>query len=159
MSHSDYVELRCRSAFSFLEGASNPEDLVEQAAALGYSALALADRHGVYGLPRFHRAAQPLGVKAMLGSLVDLAPGPRDNHPRSLLLLAESRRGWANLCRLLTLGHRRCAKGQAQIQWQELEEHAADLCGEVSATRAESVTRSRATRATGGVHRFRKYNI
>ena len=55
---ADYVELRCRSAFSFLEGASNPEDLVERAAELGHPALALADRGGLYGAPRFHQAAR-----------------------------------------------------------------------------------------------------
>ena len=54
---ADYVELRCRSAFSFLEGASNPEDLAERAAELGHPALALADRGGLYGMPRFHQAA------------------------------------------------------------------------------------------------------
>ena len=58
MSSTGYVELRCRSAFSFLRGASLPEDLVERAAALGHDALALSDRHGVYGAPRFFTAAR-----------------------------------------------------------------------------------------------------
>ena len=57
----DYVELRCRSAFSFLSGASLPEDLVARAAVLGYDALALADRDGVYGAPRFFQAARRAG--------------------------------------------------------------------------------------------------
>ena len=58
MAPSDYVELRCRSSFSFLEAASNPEDLVDCAADHGYPALALADRDGLYGAPRFHQAAE-----------------------------------------------------------------------------------------------------
>ena len=57
-SPADVVELRCASAFSFLEGASNPEDLAERAAELGYGAVALADRGGLYGIPRFHQAAK-----------------------------------------------------------------------------------------------------
>ena len=62
---SEYVELRARSAFSFLEGASAPEDLVESAAALGYDAIALGDRDGLYGAPRFYQAATDAGVKAV----------------------------------------------------------------------------------------------
>ena len=71
----DYIELRARSAFSFLEGASNPEDLVERAGALDYPALALADRGGVYGAPRFHQAARRAGVRAILGAEIDLETG------------------------------------------------------------------------------------
>ena len=70
MSSTGYVELRCRSAFSFLRGASLPEDLVERAAALGHDALALSDRHGVYGAPRFFTAARRAGVRALVGAEV-----------------------------------------------------------------------------------------
>ena len=95
----DYVELRSASAFSFLEGASNPEDLAERAAELGYSHIALADRSGLYGAPRFHGAAARSGVEAIVGARVtigDLA-GPE------FLLLVESAQGYRHLCRLLTL--------------------------------------------------------
>ena len=64
----DYVELRCRSAFSFLEASSNPEDLVEAAAERGHSAIALADRDGLYGIPRFHQAARAAGLRAIVGA-------------------------------------------------------------------------------------------
>ena len=77
MDDSDYVELRCRSAFSFLEGASNPEDLAARAAELGHPALALADAGGVYGLPRFHQAARAAGVRAIVGASVPLRGRPR----------------------------------------------------------------------------------
>jgi len=60
--HPPYVELRARSAFSFLEGATVPEELAESAAALGYDAIALGDRDGLYGMPRFHKAATRAGM-------------------------------------------------------------------------------------------------
>ena len=63
-----YVELHAASAFSFLQGASLPEALVERAAALGYPALALLDRDGVYGAPRFHKAARAAGIRPIIGA-------------------------------------------------------------------------------------------
>src|SRR5258708_29524446 len=63
-----YIELHASSAFSFLDGASLPEALIERAAALGYPALALLDRDGVYGAPRFHLAAKKAGLKAIIGA-------------------------------------------------------------------------------------------
>src|SRR4249920_835346 len=67
-SLTNYVELHAASAFSFLRGASLPETLVERAAALGYPALALLDADGVYGAPRFHKAAQKAGLRAIIGA-------------------------------------------------------------------------------------------
>src|SRR6516225_4870913 len=74
---SDYVELRTRSAFSFLEGASTPEDLAARAAELGYGALALGDRDGLYGAPRFHQAAKDAGIKPMVGAELTLSDESR----------------------------------------------------------------------------------
>ena len=68
----EYVELRTRSAFSFLEGATSPEDLIECAAALGYDALALGDRDGLYGAPRFYHAAVRAKLKALVGAELTL---------------------------------------------------------------------------------------
>src|ERR671922_1607382 len=68
-----YVELHTSSAFSFLRGASLPETLVERAAALGYPALALLDRDGVYGAPRFHIAAKQAGIRAIIGAELTIA--------------------------------------------------------------------------------------
>jgi error-prone DNA polymerase len=70
-----YIELHCASAFSFLQGASLPETLVERAAALGYPALALLDADGVYGAPRFHKAAQRAGLKAIIGAEITIGIG------------------------------------------------------------------------------------
>jgi error-prone DNA polymerase len=100
-----YIELHSASAFSFLDGASLPEALVERAAALGYPALALLDRDGVYGIPRFHQAAKRAGLKAIVGTELTLAApgisgqiGPLVRLP----VLVESREGYRNLCRLVT---------------------------------------------------------
>ncbi len=93
---AEYVELRCRSAFSFLDGASLPEDLVDAAARAGMDTLALADRDGVYGAPRFFAAARRAGIRPLVGADVTLADGP------PLLLLVEDAAGYKNLCRILT---------------------------------------------------------
>jgi error-prone DNA polymerase len=140
---SDYVELRCRSAFSFLEGASNPEDLVEEAARLGHRALALGDRSGLYGAPRFHQSARRAGLHAIVGAEVDLGP-PSPTTP-SLLLLCESRHGYRQLSRLLTRTHTRGEKAQAWSSWDEVEEHAEGLvCLQRADARLDAVGLDRA---------------
>ncbi len=121
MAAPDYVELRCRSAFSFLRGASLPEDLVERAAALGYDALALGDRHGVYGAPRFFTAARRAGVRALVGAEVTVAGAG------ALWLLVETPTGYRNLCRLLTAAAAGRDKGDALATWEQVEKHAAGL--------------------------------
>jgi error-prone DNA polymerase len=94
-----YAELHCHSAFSFLDGASLPEDLAATAHELGYSALALTDHNGLYGSMTFAQAAKPLGLQAITGAEVTLLDGAH------LTLLAETPQGYANLCRLLTETH------------------------------------------------------
>src|ERR1700761_4633615 len=91
-----YVELHARSAFSFLKGASLPEDLASRCAALDQSAMAVTDTHGVYSAPRFHLAAKRLGIRALIGAEVNAQENCR------YTLLAESREGYQNLCRLIT---------------------------------------------------------
>jgi error-prone DNA polymerase len=119
-SHSlSYIELRCRSAFSFLSGASLPEDLVEHAAMLGYPALALGDRNGVYGLPRFHLAAQRAGLRALVGCELTLARA-RPAAP-NLYLLVANRNGYQNLCRLITQTKLRAPKGESAATWDDFE--------------------------------------
>src|SRR6266581_2520870 len=94
-----YAELHCHSAYSFLDGASPPDELLAEAHRLGYPALALTDKNGIYGSLAFAHAAQPLGIQAITGAEVTLTDG---NH---VILLAESPRGYTNLCRLLTEAH------------------------------------------------------
>jgi error-prone DNA polymerase len=94
-----YVELHSHSAYSFLDGASQPEELAVRAAELGYEAFALTDHDGVYGSLEFAHAAKPLGVRPITGAEVTLTGGAH------VTLLVESPRGYANLCRLLTEAH------------------------------------------------------
>jgi len=94
-----YVELHCHSAYSFLDGASQPEELAARAAELGYEALALTDHDGLYGSLEFAHAAKAFGVRPITGAEVTLSGGPH------VTLLVESRRGYGNLCRLLTAAH------------------------------------------------------
>src|SRR5260370_357887 len=94
--NSDYVELRARSAFSFLEGATTPEDLAIRAAELGYSALALGDRDGLYGAPRFYLAAKSAGLRQIVGAELTL-----DDNSR-LYVLVPDRERYRNLCRMIT---------------------------------------------------------
>src|SRR4051812_3961484 len=94
-----YVELHAHSAYSFLDGASLPEELALRAAELGYGALALTDHDGVYGSLEFAQAAKAFGVRPITGAEVTLADGSH------VTLLVESAMGYANLCRLLTAAH------------------------------------------------------
>jgi error-prone DNA polymerase len=120
----DYVELRCRSAFSFLEASSNPEDLIAAAADSGHAVLALADRGGLYGIPRFHLAARSTGVRAIVGATLQVSRSePKASEDQQqvgrdeLLLLVETPRGYRNLARLVTCGHARGGKEAAVVSW------------------------------------------
>ena len=189
-----YAPLWCKSNFSFLEGASHAEELVEEAHRLGIGSIALTDRDGVYGMVRAHVKARDLGVQLVCGAQLtvaapdarlaaspvsvvelhdaagrgpgwghdtdDLPPavvvtgrrrGTKRARPRpvaiersgasrgidavrpppssTLVLLATDRVGWASLTRLLTVGRRRCDKGEAMVAWPEVCEHAAGLIG------------------------------
>src|SRR5256885_1925663 len=120
-----YVELHARSAFSFLEGASLPEALAAAAAEASMPALALLDRDGVYGAPRFHGAAKKLGIKAHIGAEVTVEENGRRWR---LPLLAQSRLGYQNLCRLITrYKSRERRKGEGATSLQEVAAHAAGL--------------------------------
>ncbi len=182
-----YAELHCASAFSFLEGASQPEDLVDRAAELGLAAVALVDRNGLSGAPRFFKAATAAGIKPLVGAEIVLdenyklqitnyklpPPTPEEQHegchrqgkpicnlqsaicnsaertagesklsgplglvpdppppgtplPR-LTLLAENRRGYQNLCRLITEAARDRPKGKARAGWHQVAAHTEGL--------------------------------
>ena len=98
-SPTSYIELHCHSAYSFLDGASHPEELIARAAELGYPALALTDHDGVYGSLEFAHAAKHAGIRPITGAEVTLEGG------RHGTLLCESGLGYANLCRILTEAH------------------------------------------------------
>ena len=132
-----YIEFHARSAFSFLEGASVPEELIAAAKELNMPAMALLDRDGVYCSPRFHLAAQKIGIKAHIGAEITvqspmsnvqsqkkdetahvgpwtldfgLKPSGHQNETFSLPLLVRNRTGYQNLCRLITLMKLRVSK-------------------------------------------------
>ncbi len=94
-----YVELHAHSSYSFLDGASLPEELAVQAAELGYPALALTDHDGVYGSLEFAHAAKHFGVRPITGAELTLTDGSH------VTLLVETQQGYANLCRLITAAH------------------------------------------------------
>jgi len=117
-----YIELHARSAFSFLEGASLPETLIATCAERGLSAMALLDRQGVYGAPRFHMAAKQAKIKAHVGAEIAVADG--GNYP----LLVATRTGYQNLCRLITTTKLRTQKNNvATASLADLQSHAEGL--------------------------------
>src|SRR2546425_838942 len=116
-----YVELHACSAFSFLRGGSFPEQLAEVAAELEMPAIALLDRHGVYGAQRFSVAAREHGVRPIIGAELSMEGG------EILPVLVENRTGYKNLCELLTQAHLRSEKGKCAVQWNELSQFADGL--------------------------------
>ncbi len=144
---SAYIELHAASAFSFLQGASLPEALVDRAAALGYPAMALLDRDGVYGAPRFHKAARAAGIQPIIGAELTIDAGagragrageaggageecdfpappylPNPPYPPFVLpVLCESAEGYRNLCRLITRMKLRAPKGEGALTLDELD--------------------------------------
>lgn len=116
-----YIELHSRSAFSFLRGASTPEQLAEEGGRLGLSAMAVCDRDGVYGAPRFHAAAREQGIRPIIGSELTLEDGS------VLPVLVESLAGYQNLCRMITRAKLRAAKNESRITWAEVEEFSVGL--------------------------------
>ena len=109
-----YAELHCVSNYTFLHGASHPEELVMQAARLGYAALAITDECSVAGVVRAHVAARDAGLKLIVGSEFRLDDGLK------LVLLAQNLNGYGNLCELITLARRRCAKGEYRLSRADL---------------------------------------
>src|SRR3974390_2013344 len=116
-----FVELHARSAFSFLEGACVPEELAGACAEFGMPAMAIMDRNGVYGAPRFHMAAEKAGVRAHIGSEITCTNGV--TYP----LLVETREGYRNLCRLVTRMKLRAKKGEGAATPEEMAEFARGL--------------------------------
>jgi len=116
-----YAELHAHSYFSFLDGASSPENLAGRAKELGLAALALTDRDGLYGAVRFHQAARGAGIRGILGSEVTLDSG------HHLTLLVRNEWGYRNLSTLLTLGRTRRPKGESAVTLAEVEAHADGL--------------------------------
>jgi len=116
-----YVPLWCKTNFSFHEGASHPEELVEEAHRLGLRAIAITDRDGIHGIVEAHLKARELGVQLIAGAQVTISDST------VIVLLARDRTGYANLCQLLTTGRLRSPKGESAVTWDEVCGHAAGL--------------------------------
>src|ERR1039458_5905601 len=121
VAKNPYIELHSRSAFSFLQGSSTPEELVTRAAELNFPALAMLDHDNVSGAPRFHMAAKKAGIRAHIGAEVTCTDGHR--YP----LLAENQTGYRNLCRLITRMKLRAKKGEGAATPVELAEFSPGL--------------------------------
>lgn len=125
-----YAELHCRTNFSFLEGASHPDELAARGAELGYTALAVTDRHSLSGVVRAHVAAKEAGVKLLVGAEIM----PSDAAP--VLLWAIDRAGYGRLARLLTLGRRAAPKGKCHLAFDDVAAHADGLLAGVLLSQA-----------------------
>ena len=118
---SSYVELHGRSAFSFLRGAAQPDDLAEACADRGVAAMAVCDRNGFYGSARFHRGALEQGIGAKVGCELWMEDGS------VIPVLVKSRNGYKNACRLLSRTHLNAEKGEGRVSYEALAEHAEGL--------------------------------
>jgi error-prone DNA polymerase len=156
-----YAELHCHSNFSFLDGASHPEELVEEAARLGLDALALTDHDGMYGVVRFAEAARELGVRTVFGTELSFGlSGPQngvaDPEGEHLLLLAKGHDGYANLCRAITSGQLaghdrersegdRAEKGRPVYSLDDVAEEVAGRCVVLTGCRKGAVRKALVT--------------
>ena len=121
-----YAELHCHSTFSFLDGASHPEELAEEAARLDLEALALTDHNGVYGVVRFAEAARAVGLPTIFGTeltidKLDIRPGQADPDGTHLLVLARDPQGYAALARVISESQLAGEKGAPRMSMGDLE--------------------------------------
>jgi error-prone DNA polymerase len=116
-----YAELHCRTNFTFLEAASSPEEMVARAAALQYAAIAITDIHSVAGMARAYIASKNTSSKLIVGAEI------RPNDAMPVVLWAKDRKGYGNLCSLITAGRRRVPKGQCSLQLEDVAQHSDGL--------------------------------
>src|SRR5947207_6748677 len=116
-----YAELHCKTNFSFLQGASHPDELVCRAVELGYAALAITDRNSLAGVVRAHGAAKDVALKLLIGAELTPTDAP------AAVLLATDRKSYGRLCRLLTIGRRSAPKGECHVTFDDLAGHASGL--------------------------------
>jgi error-prone DNA polymerase len=138
-----YAELHCKTNFSFLEGASHPDELIGRAAELGYSALAVTDKNSLAGVVRAHSAAKDANLKLLIGAEIT----PR--HAPPIVLWVTDRRAYGNLARLITVGRRRAPKGECELTIDDIASHAEGiLVGIVTNPICEQVLASQDHRPT-----------
>ncbi len=129
-----YVELHCKSNFSFLEGASHADELVEQAAKLGYEGIAITDRNSLAGVVRGWTPAKETGITYLVGAEIHPIDAP------SMVLWPTDRASYGRLCRLLTRGRMRVEKGSCELQWSDIAELSDGMIAGVRPTRGDHET-------------------
>ncbi|EHR49094.1 DNA-directed DNA polymerase III PolC [Saccharomonospora marina XMU15] len=165
-SRVPYAELHCHSNFSFLDGASHPEELVEEAARLELDAIAITDHDGMYGVARFAEAARDVGIRTVFGTELSLGlSGPQNGMPdpegEHLLLLAKGQDGYSSLCRAITAGQlhghdrdlsprQRAEKGRPVYDLDAVVDEVAGKCAVLTGCRKGSVRKALAERGPAG---------
>lgn len=129
-----YAELHCKTNFSFLEGASHPDELVARAVELNYAAIAITDRNSLAGVVRAHAIAKESGLKLIVGAEITLEDAP------SILLFAPDRQAYAQLSRLITVGRRQAPKGECKLTFEDLAQHSQGLLAAVLPEREQTVS-------------------
>ncbi|MDX3911582.1 MAG: error-prone DNA polymerase [Sphingobium sp.] len=138
-----YVELQVTSHFSFLRGASSPEELFSAAALLGHQALGIADRHSLAGIVRAWEAEKVTGVRSIAGTRIDLDDGT------ALLLYPTDRAAYGRLCRLLSAGKARAGKGACQLSWDDIEQWQQGIIAMLVPDRADALAEAALDRTRG----------
>jgi error-prone DNA polymerase len=131
-----YVELQVTTHFSFLRGASSPEELFASAALLGLPALGVVDRNSVAGIVRAWDAEKTTGVRAIIGCRLDLSDGT------ALLVYPSDKAAYGRMCRLLSVGKARAGKGACHLDWSDVEEWNEGLLAILAPDRADATTQS-----------------
>jgi len=148
-----YAELHCKTNFTFLTGASHARELAERAAELGYAALAVTDRNSLAGVVRAHIAAKEAGIKLLVGAEITPSDAP------AVVLLATDRAAYGRLCRLITCGRRRAPKGECQLEFDDIAQHAEGLLAGVLSDRGDRPLAAGAPdqlHASGELQRYRE---
>ena len=140
MSEPAYVELQVTSHFSFLRGASSPEELFAAAALLGLPALGIADRHSVAGIVRAWDAEKTTGVRSIAGTRLDLTDGT------ALILYPTDKAAYGRMCRLLSVGKARAGKGACHLDWSDVEEWQDGLIALLLPDKANTATQGQLAR-------------
>lgn len=146
-----YAELHAHSAYSFLDGASLPEELVLQAHQLKLKAVALTDHNGLYGSMAFAHTAKAWGVQPITGAEITLKGG------HHLTLLVESPQGYANLCRLLSHAHLDHPRGAPQVEWERLTRHSDGLIALTGCSQGELAAHVHAGKMDAAMRSLERY--
>ena len=137
---TEYAELQVTTNYSFLRGASHPEELIAQAKLFGLPAIGITDRNSLAGIVRCHQRAEEAGLRMVVGCRLDLTDGT------ALLIYPQDRPGYSRLCRLLSLGKGRAGKGACELAWQDVSAHGEGLLAVLLHDQADDALRASLSR-------------